>query len=281
MRRAAVRKRRHGDRHSHRWYGADRRFDGASASKISCMGATPSRTRRAAIPGPRANDAVLQPLDGESLASWVSAMAKHRAVEPAALARELHLHRDGALSMAQMRLSEQVVRRLHRKTGVDEAALHQMTLARYAGNALPHLPLAPWAYASAVQQWRSSAWLSPHRARWCAPCLREGDFRWPLSWMLPWTFVCLQHRVFMATECMRCLSPVRYDRYSTLARSCDARVDERWERYGYDERCEFPIGLHRPLPVTDDSLLLHQERINACSTGIRRSPTGSSLPSRR
>jgi hypothetical protein len=44
-------------------------------------------------------------------------------------------------------------------------------------------------------------------------------------------------------------------------------VDERWHRYGYDERCEYPIGLHRPLPVTDDSVLLHQERINACLDG--------------
>ncbi|MER7662069.1 hypothetical protein [Streptomyces sp. NPDC096193] len=44
-------------------------------------------------------------------------------------------------------------------------------------------------------------------------------------------------------------------------------MDERGHTYGYDERCEYPIALHRPLPVTDDSVLLHQERINSWLDG--------------
>ncbi|WP_406406583.1 TniQ family protein [Streptomyces sp. NBC_01643] len=217
------------------------------------------------------NDAFLQPLADESLASWVNAMARHREVETTTLLRDLHLHRDGALSMAQARLSEPVARRVRRRTGVDEAVLHEMTLSRYSGNALPHLPLTPWTDSAAVEQWSSSAWLSRHRARWCAPCLRKNNFRWPLRWMLPWTFACLEHRLYLATECIRCLSPVHYGRHSTLPQSCDARVDERRHTHGYDdERCEYPIALHRPLPVTDDSVLLHQERIN---TWLEGSPT--------
>lgn len=191
-------------------------------------------------------------------------MARHRGQEAVALLREFQLNRDGALSMAQTRLRPEAARRLHRRTGVEEGRLHQMTLARYAGNALPHLPVSPWTDYAAVHQWRSWAWLSDHRARWCPKCLREKDLRWPLAWMLPWTFACLEHRVFMATECIRCLSPVHFGRHLSLDRQCQATpVERRRYQYGYDEPCEFPITLHRPLPVSDDSLLLLQERINA------------------
>ncbi|MEW2082178.1 TniQ family protein [Streptomyces sp. NPDC005283] len=217
------------------------------------------------------NDAGWQPLEDESLASWLNALARHRGMETSVLLREFQLNRDGALSMAQTRLSPQAARRLHRRTGVEEPRLHQVTLACYAGNALPHLPVSPWTDSAALKQWSSWAWLSDHRARWCAKCLRENDLRWPLRWMLPWTFACLKHRVFMATECIRCLSPVYFGRHLTLDRECTARpVEGRRYEYGHDEPCDYPITLHRPLPVSDDSLLLLQERINAWLDG---SPT--------
>ncbi|QKV93743.1 TniQ family protein [Streptomyces sp. NA02950] len=231
------------------------------------MGPSTPRTRRAAVPGQRTADTAFQPLADESLASWINAMARHSGVETRALLREFQLSRDGALTMAQTRLSEQSVRRLSRKTGISEAVLHGMTLARYAGNALPHLPVSPWVDGAAVRQWSSSAWLMDHEARWCARCLREDDMRWPLRWMLPWNFACLRHRVYMATECVRCLSPVRFGRHLSLDRSCDARVEDARRRYGHDGPCAYPITMHRPLPVSDEAVLGLQTRISTWLDG--------------
>jgi hypothetical protein len=143
-----------------------------------------------------------------------------------------------------------------------------MTLAQYAGNALPHLPLNPWTDAMAVNEWRSSAWLSHQGARWCGKCLRENDKRWPLRWLLPWTFACLEHNVYLSTECLRCLSPVYFDRHGGLPRECGARVAvERAAQYRREETCEFPITMDRPIPVSDDSVLRLQERINTWLDG--------------
>ncbi|WP_329318941.1 MULTISPECIES: hypothetical protein [unclassified Streptomyces] len=65
-------------------------------------------------------------------------------MEVKTLLGEFHLNKLGGLSMVQTRLSDPVTRWIHRMTGIDEPALHSMTFARYAGNALPHLPVHPW-----------------------------------------------------------------------------------------------------------------------------------------
>lgn len=61
-------------------------------------------------------------------------------------------------------------------TGVDAESLHAMTLARYAGNALPHLPLLS-TDGVAVQQWHKGAWFHHSQARWCPKCLRAKNSR--------------------------------------------------------------------------------------------------------
>lgn len=234
------------------------------------MGAKNSETRRSTVPKQREVYLATQPIDGESLASWIAAVARRAGMEITALLRDLRLTTDGSLVLAQTRLPAATARRLSNRTGLDEAVLNGMTLARYAGNALPHLPLSPQSDSVAFRQWSSSAWLSSHQARWCAPCLREDDRRWQLRWMLPWTFVCLKHRVYLASECIRCLSPVYYGTHSALPGVCGARVSERHYQYGYDEQCEFPLNMDRPLPVSDDTIFLLQETINRWLDG---SPT--------
>lgn len=172
-------------------------------------------------------------------------------------------------------MSDAVARVLHRRTGVDTAVLHGMTLARYSGSALPHLPSAPWTGSDAVEEWRSSAWLSHGRARWCAQCLREDGRRWSLRWMLPWEFACLRHGVYMSTTCIRCLSPVYFGRDGDLPRECGAPVrEDRAARYGGNGTCEYPIVLDRAVPVSDDAVLGLQERIHAWLDGSPAAATG-------
>ncbi|WP_406229093.1 TniQ family protein [Streptomyces anthocyanicus] len=73
-----------------------------------------------------------------------------------------------------------------------------MTLARYASNVLPHLPLNPWVDESALGQW-SKGVIPRSLARWCPRCLR-ADGRWPLRWKVPWAFACLKYGVFLVRE---------------------------------------------------------------------------------
>ncbi|MEW2518627.1 TniQ family protein [Actinacidiphila alni] len=222
---------------------------------------SPVPSRNAASPFP-------PPQDGESLASWIDAVSRSRGLEIDSVLRDVRLATGGALSMAQTRLSDSVARALGRKTGVEPSALHGMTLARYAGNAVPHLPPRPWTDDVAIQQWRSAAWVSLRQARWCGKCLRENDRRWPLRWMLPWTFVCLIHRTYMATECVRCLSRISFSQHAGIPRNCESRyADKRHLSYDYQDVCGFPLSMHRPLPVTDTSILHLQERINAWLDG--------------
>lgn len=208
----------------------------------------------------------MQPLEGESLASWLRAVACNRGVETPAFFRDLRLYSDGALSRAQTRLTTKTVRRLSNETETSEEVLHGMTLARYAGTALPHMPPLPWTDGTAFKQWRTSAWFSDHWARWCTQCLRENDSRWLLQWLLPWTFACLKHRAFLAAECIRCLSPVYFGRHFALD-YCLAGGEARLNPYGYAEACDFWVRMHRPLPVTNDSVIRYQERVNAWLDG--------------
>lgn len=82
----------------------------------------------------------MQPLPGESLTSWIGALAHQQDFEMKPLLREVHLDRVAGLSGAELRLSDPVVRRMEKLTGIDAERLHATTLARYAGNALPQIP---------------------------------------------------------------------------------------------------------------------------------------------
>lgn len=124
-----------------------------------------------------------------------------------------------------------------------------MTPARYAGNALPHLPLNPETDATTVRQWHAAAWLCGHRVRWCPRGLRENGGRWPLRWLLPWTFACVEHRTYLASACQLCQSTITFGADSMLPARCDARMaDDRFTRYEHDEKCDFPLRSISPFP---------------------------------
>ncbi|MFJ9865400.1 TniQ family protein [Streptomyces sp. NPDC101165] len=226
------------------------------------MGAVRGATKRRRQPESDESGAVLAPLEGDSLAGWINAVAEQQGKELKTLLREFHVRKLGTLSMAEIRLSEPVARRIAKLTGVDESTLHAMTLARYAGNALPHLPLTPWVDGAALSQWSKGAWFHGALARWCPQCLRANDRRWPLRWKLPWSFACVEHGKFLVSACQACQANVYSDLDGVPPARCGSRVEDRLYRYGIDERCGFPLPMCRAVPVTDEAVLTLQRRVN-------------------
>jgi len=218
-------------------------------------------------PRPTLTGPVVQPIPGESLTSWVGELAREQDFEMKPLLRELHLDRLGGLTAAETRLSDPVVRRMEKLTGIDAERLHAMTLARYAGNALPHLPLLA-SDGVAVQQWNKGAWLHRSRARWCPKCLRSGSSsRWLLRWKLPWSFACVDHAVYMVTECQSCWDAVDFRHDAPPQRNCDNMTDEGEWTYDLKEPCGHPLNMCQPVPVSDTSVLALQERVNSWLDG--------------
>ncbi|MFG3304676.1 TniQ family protein [Streptomyces wuyuanensis] len=215
-------------------------------------------------------DPVVQPIPGESLTSWIGALAAQQDFEMQPLLRELHLDRMGGLSGAEMRPPDPMARRLEKLTGIDTERLHAMTLARYAGNALPHLPFFS-SDGVAVQQWHKGAWIHHSQARWCPKCLRDNTSRrWLLRWKLPWSFACVAHGVYLVTECQACWDIVRFRHDAPPARSCENWTDEGEWTNDLGQPCGFPLIMCRPVSVSDDSVLTLQTCVNAWLDG---SPT--------
>ncbi|WP_406838054.1 TniQ family protein [Streptomyces sp. AHU1] len=209
----------------------------------------------------------IEPIPGESLTSWIGALAQQQELEMKALLRELHLDRLGGLSGAEMRISGPVVQRMEELTGIDAGRLHAMTLARYAGNALPHLP--PFSSDGvAVEQWHKGAWFHHSQARWCPKCLRGNDGpRWLLRWKLPWSFACVDHGVYLVTECQACWDTVRFRHDAPPERACENWTDEGEGNYSLGEPCGFPLARCQPTPVSDESVLALQTRVHAWLDG--------------
>lgn len=68
--------------------------------------------------------------------------------------------------------------------------------------------------------------------------------------------------MFLVSECQACQSNVYYGQNGVPPARCDSRVEDRLHRYGIDERCGFPLTMCRPVPVSDDTVLDLQKRVN-------------------
>ncbi|MFF0079809.1 TniQ family protein [Streptomyces canus] len=152
---------------------------------------------------------------------------------------------------------------------------HTRTLARYAGNALPHLPLLA-SDGVAIQQWHKGAWLHRSQARWCPRCLRSTSSRWLLRWKLPWSFACVDHAVYMVTECQSCWDTVDFRHDAPPPRNCENMTDEGEWTYDLREPCGHSLNMCQPVPVSDTSVLTLQERVNSWLDG-----TPTAVPTRR
>ncbi|WP_159025118.1 DUF6221 family protein [Streptomyces sp. MUSC 125] len=152
---------------------------------------------------------VPEPHPGESLLSWVDAIAHDNRVnrmQALRLAGFVRPNSPGNRPPTHFgsHLASDNAERVFSATGLPPEQLHQMTLLSYAGGVLPPAPDPP------LTPQRVSSWLARHRialptnSRACPACLRENGGRWLLRWRLVWSFACVRHRVYLLGTCRGC-----------------------------------------------------------------------------
>ena len=146
---------------------------------------------------PRTLPMHVAPLPGESLDSWLEAIAHRHQCRfkdlLAATSIRAHPQRNDWL----VALSPDERRSLATATAVGEDVLTAMTLEHYDGRALD-IELSnrtlrrsfPWG-------WRTGS-------RFCPRCLADNGGRWQLVWRLNWTFACTRHHCLLTDACPQC-----------------------------------------------------------------------------
>lgn len=160
------------------------------------------------LTGPRTLPVGIKPLPGESLESWLAALARHLEVEwgkflssilPWALASQTH-------SVFQLNLTahltEVELRAISAATGIDAASIEALTWHRFDG------------IAGTVDEARRRMDMTWNfgRSRYCPVCLQNSHGRWQLQWRLPWVFSCQQHSCLLADSCPGCHQAQRTNR---------------------------------------------------------------------
>lgn len=214
---------------------------------------------------PRRLALVPEPHPGESLLSWVDALARTNRIsrmQAVRLASFLHTTSTGHRAPARFGscLSAETVKRVQAATGLSPAQLHAMTLLHYAGGALPAAPPTP------LGPRRVSAWLRRHglalpaRSRACPACLRDSGGRWLLKWRLTWSFACVKHRVYLIDHCRGCGKPLHQIWPGPGGSLACHQTDPGLPRQG---PCPRLIHRMRAPRLTDEHLLACQQRLDA------------------
>lgn len=141
----------------------------------------------------------LAPLPGESLDSWMEALADRSMVDlrEILLALGLH-HRDrGLIADHTLFLQPQEAEQASFASGVPVGQLHLMTLRQYDGHAVILHPERRTVL-------RMQLWGRSTGSRYCPECLREREGRWLLRWRLAWAFACTRHHLLLAHDCPSC-----------------------------------------------------------------------------
>ncbi|WP_261984683.1 MULTISPECIES: TniQ family protein [unclassified Rhodococcus (in: high G+C Gram-positive bacteria)] len=117
---------------------------------------------------------------GESLDSWIDALARRNDTSPREVLRALGIDHPG-----------QSIRQL-----VDETDSAQLRRIEAATGLPPHrLDTATGPADPVVER------LSMNSSRFCPRCLTETDGRWQLSWRSSWAMVCGRHRLLLHDTC--------------------------------------------------------------------------------
>lgn len=148
---------------------------------------------------------VTAPLPGESLDSWLEAIAvrmdvtiaelyEHMGFRPPYGALSSHLNRKPSPSEANA---------IATATGCRVEDITAMTLSRYPADVLG-------IDQDTGEFIRRVPWGRVHGSRFCPHCLGSAGGAWQLNWRLIWTFACLQHHCLLADRCPRCDAAQRY-----------------------------------------------------------------------
>src|SRR6478752_3270877 len=117
---------------------------------------------------------------GESLDSWIDALARRNDTSPLEVLRALGIDYPG-----------QSIRQL-----VDETDSTQLRRIEAATGLAPHrLDAATGPAVPVVER------LSMNCSRFCPRCLAETDGRWQLSWRSSWAMACKRHRLLLHDTC--------------------------------------------------------------------------------
>ncbi|MBN3511535.1 TniQ family protein [Mycolicibacterium septicum] len=138
----------------------------------------------------------VQPLEGESIDSWLEASARAMGGTVGTLAAAAKLPAT-ARPPWLMWLQPAQAQLLAAATGVPRESIEAMTLSKYDGAALrldseshrldPNFPFGALS-----------------RSRFCPACLRETGGRWQLRWRLGWSFACVKHNCLLVDVCPEC-----------------------------------------------------------------------------
>lgn len=205
---------------------------------------------------------VPEPHPGESLLSWVDALARLNSVGRLHALRLAGFARPDASGYRPTvhfgaHLTGKTTARVNAATGLSAARQQAMTLAHYAGGVLPTFPSPP--------HWRTAgAWVTRLRlalsvqSRACPPCLRESGGRWLLRWRLVWSFACVRHRVYLLGACRGCGNAL----HRLGPGPMDAVICSQYERSNPGRVCLRVISRMRPPRLSDPHLLQCQRRLD-------------------
>ncbi|MGP3964630.1 TniQ family protein [Nonomuraea sp. 3N208] len=147
----------------------------------------------------------MAPLPGESLDSWLEALAHRTQTSYGDVLSSLGLLTragDEAPGWTRPRdwtiaLSEREAAGIAFATGLDDQRVHAMTLAHFDGRAL-------LIDRAKRQVNRHRLWGRGTGSRYCPDCLAESAGRWKLEWRLGWSFACTHHSLLLVDTCQGC-----------------------------------------------------------------------------
>ncbi|MCX4607727.1 MULTISPECIES: TniQ family protein [Streptomyces] len=178
------------------------------------------------------------PLPGESMDSWLEALARRCWMPLPSLLSSLQMPPPERIHQLVTGLSEQHLRTLEEGLRLPAGRLDQsVAQADLFGRRAP-------------------------RCRFCPQCLEETQGRWMLRWWLPWTFVCTRHQALLHPVCPRCKYPPRQTMPGEVHRQPPGQCLHKPTRQRL--RCGTDLSAARPLPLAPHHHLLStQEQLDA------------------
>jgi hypothetical protein len=195
------------------------------------------------------------PFDGESLTSWIDEVAanSHSSRSRAVDALGLRVRPDLRLAQLLVWIPDDVSAHVRRCTGLNEALLNRMTLARYTF-------VHTWMLRTFGRPW----WYSVRFSAACTQCVLESRGRWQIAWRLAFVVLCPRHRCYLADRC------VCGRRLNDLSRSVDARwccaAKQRLAARGSVDSCDRRVADLPTIVATDPGLLTAQHNIADLTT---------------
>lgn len=175
--------------------------------------------------------------DQEALDGFLERLAAINELPPPTLLNLASLIRDSnpiGATFLMIRPGNVTAQRLSDLSGIPSAALIDATLARYDGG----LPLRLSGFdpdrRDSFRQVAAQGWFPPSGSQACPQCLAH-DGIWRVRWRLPLVATCVEHRVFLVTQCAGCGGRFRTRQHSPLRPSL-----------GPEEPCGNPVGLRNP-----------------------------------